>query len=45
MNGEIIPGLYSGGETAGGFSTHGVARALTQGFIAGNHAATEQTRA
>jgi hypothetical protein len=42
MNGEIIPGLYCGGETAGGFSMHGVARALTQGFIAGNNAVAEQ---
>lgn len=45
MNGEIIPGLYSGGETAGGFSMHGLARALTQGFIAGNAAAAEKTKA
>jgi hypothetical protein len=33
-----------GGETAGGFSMHGVARALTQGFIAGKYAASEQIR-
>ncbi|HWG06845.1 MAG TPA: FAD-binding protein [Beijerinckiaceae bacterium] len=44
MNGEIIPGLYCGGETAGGFSMHGVARATTQGFIAGTNAAAEPMR-
>jgi hypothetical protein len=43
MQGEVIPGLYCGGESAGGFSLHGLARALTQGFIAG-HAATKETR-
>jgi succinate dehydrogenase/fumarate reductase flavoprotein subunit len=39
MNGEVIPGLYCGGESAGGFSQHGLARATCQGFIAGRHAA------
>jgi succinate dehydrogenase/fumarate reductase flavoprotein subunit len=38
MHGEIIPGLYCGGESAGGFSQHGLARAACQGFIAGRHA-------
>ena len=38
MNGEIMPGLYCGGESAGGFSLHGLARALTQGYIAGKNA-------
>ena len=41
MEGEVIPGLYSGGETAGGFSMHGLARCTTQGFIAGRNAAAE----
>ncbi len=36
MDGAIIPGLYCGGESAGGFSQHGLARAVCQGFIAGN---------
>ncbi len=36
MNGEIIPALYCGGESAGGFSQHGLARAVCQGYIAGN---------
>ena len=39
MNGEVIPGLYCGGESAGGFSQHGLARAACQGYIAGTAAA------
>jgi hypothetical protein len=38
MNGQVIPGLYCGGESAGGFSQHGLARATCQGYIAGRHA-------
>src|SRR5262245_66695727 len=34
MNGEVIPGLYAGGESAGGFGMHGLARCTCQGFIA-----------
>jgi succinate dehydrogenase/fumarate reductase flavoprotein subunit len=45
MNGEVIPGLYCGGESAGGFSMHGLTRATCQGFIAGKNAAVEKTRA
>jgi hypothetical protein len=41
MHGETIPGLYSCGETAGGFSEHGLARATCQGRIAGINAAAE----
>jgi succinate dehydrogenase/fumarate reductase flavoprotein subunit len=41
MNGEVIPGLYCGGESAGGFSMHGLPRAVCQGFIAGRNAVTE----
>ena len=40
MNGHVIPGLYCGGESAGGFSQHGLARATCQGYIAGHHAVT-----
>jgi hypothetical protein len=43
MNGAAIPGLYCGGESAGGFSMHGLPRAICQGFIAGKHAATEKS--
>ncbi len=41
MNGEAIPGLYCGGESAGGFSMHGLPRAICQGFIAGRNAAAQ----
>ena len=43
MNGDVIPGLYCGGESAGGFSMHGLPRAICQGFIAGKNAVTENT--
>jgi succinate dehydrogenase/fumarate reductase flavoprotein subunit len=42
MNGSVIAGLYSCGETAGGFSQHGLARATCQGYIAGTNAAAEK---
>jgi succinate dehydrogenase/fumarate reductase flavoprotein subunit len=45
FNGAVIPGLYCGGESAGGFSMHGLARATCQGFIAGNNAAAENGKA
>lgn len=41
MAGTVIPGLYCGGESAGGFSQHGLARAACQGYIAGKAAAAE----
>jgi succinate dehydrogenase/fumarate reductase flavoprotein subunit len=44
LNGEVIPGLYSGGESAGGFSLHGLARCVVQGRIAGKNAAAEQSK-
>lgn len=43
MQGKVIPGLYCGGESAGGFSQHGLARAICQGYIAGRNAAAEKT--
>jgi hypothetical protein len=43
LNGEAIGGLYCGGESAGGFSMHGLPRAICQGFIAGRNAATDNT--
>jgi succinate dehydrogenase/fumarate reductase flavoprotein subunit len=43
MKGEVIPGLYCGGESAGGFSMHGLPRAVCQGFIAGRNAVTENS--
>jgi succinate dehydrogenase/fumarate reductase flavoprotein subunit len=42
LNGQVIPGLYCGGESAGGFSQHGLARAICQGYIAGKNAAAEK---
>ena len=44
MNGEIIAGLYCGGESAGGFSLHGLARCTVQGRIAGRNAAAETVK-
>jgi succinate dehydrogenase/fumarate reductase flavoprotein subunit len=42
LNGRVIAGLYSAGESAGGFNQHGMGRCTTQGFIAGRHAAAER---
>jgi succinate dehydrogenase/fumarate reductase flavoprotein subunit len=42
LKGQVIPGLYCGGESAGGFSLHGLARCLVQGVIAGREAAGEE---
>jgi succinate dehydrogenase/fumarate reductase flavoprotein subunit len=42
MNGQLIPGLYCAGESAGGFNQHGLGRCTTQGFIAGTNAAREK---
>jgi len=41
MNGKVIPGLYCGGESAGGINQHGLGRCTTQGYIAGKNAAAE----
>jgi hypothetical protein len=41
MNGQVIPGLYCGGESAGGFNQHGLGRCTTQGYIAGINAGAE----
>jgi predicted oxidoreductase len=38
INGQVIPGLYYGGESAAGFNQHGLARAACYGYIAGNAA-------
>src|ERR1700680_1276483 len=44
LNGDVIPGLYCGGESAGGFSLHGLARCAVQGRIAGRNAAVETVK-
>ena len=41
LQGQVIPGLYCGGESAGGCSQHGLGRCTTQGYIAGAEAAKE----
>ena len=43
LNGAVIPGLYCGGESAGGFSQHGLARSICQGYLAGNHMTSQTT--
>ncbi|TMA92935.1 MAG: FAD-dependent oxidoreductase [Deltaproteobacteria bacterium] len=42
MNGQVIPGLYCAGESAGGFNQHGMGRCATQGYISGINAAAEK---
>jgi hypothetical protein len=39
LYGQVIPGLYCGGESSGGFSQHGLAKCIVQGRIAGRDAA------
>jgi hypothetical protein len=41
MQGEVIPGLFAGGEASGGGNQHGLGRALVHGYIAGTNAARE----
>ncbi len=40
--GEVIPGLYSGGEASGGGNQHGLGRALVHGYIAGGSVGKER---
>jgi succinate dehydrogenase/fumarate reductase flavoprotein subunit len=42
LYGRVIEGFYCGGESAGGFSEHGLARCVVQGRIAGRNAAAER---
>jgi hypothetical protein len=41
LQGQVIPGLYCGGESAGGFNQHGLGRCTAQGYIAGTYAVDE----
>jgi len=41
VHGQVIPGLYAGGEAVGGFNKHGLGKGHVHGFIAGTHAARE----
>jgi len=40
-HGEVITGLYAGGEASGGGTQHGIGRASVHGYIAGTNAAQE----
>jgi hypothetical protein len=40
--GEVIPGLYAGGEASGGGQQHGLGRASVNGYVAGTNAAREE---
>jgi hypothetical protein len=42
IHGKVIPGLYCAGESAGGFSEHGIGRCVVQGLLAGKHAAAQK---
>ena len=42
LRGEVIPGLYACGDSAGGFGQHGICRAATFGRLGGWHAASQQ---
>lgn len=41
LQGQVIPGLYSGGEASGGGNQHGLGRAIVHGYIAGTQAVEE----
>ena len=41
MQGQVIPGLYAGGEAVGGFNKHGLGKGHVHGYIAGTHAVDE----
>jgi hypothetical protein len=41
MQGQVIPGLFAGGEAVGGFNKHGLGKGHVHGYIAGTHAADE----
>jgi fumarate reductase flavoprotein subunit len=39
--GQVIPGFYCAGESAGGFALHGLGRCIAGGYIAATNAARE----
>jgi succinate dehydrogenase/fumarate reductase flavoprotein subunit len=43
IHGQVIPGLYCAGESAGGFALHGLPRVTVFGRIAGREAARART--
>ena len=42
--GKVIPGLYCGGESAGGCSQHGLGRCYTAGYIIGSSIPAEEPK-
>ena len=40
--GNVIPGFYCAGESAGAFTLHGLGRCIGTGYMAGTHAAAER---
>jgi len=42
--GNVIPGFYCAGESAGGFALHGLGRCIVGGYIAATNAAKEPVR-
>ena len=41
MQGQVIPGLYAGGEAVGGFNKHGLGKGHVHGYIAGTNVVEE----
>ena len=41
LKGQVIPGLYAGGEASGAHLMHGLGKSCTQGYIAGTNAVKE----
>ena len=41
MQGQVIPGLYAGGEAVGGLNKHGLGKGHVHGYIAGTHVVEE----
>ena len=41
MQGQVIPGLYAGGEAVGGFNKHGLGKGHVHGYVAGTHVVEE----
>ncbi|GLQ56116.1 FAD-dependent oxidoreductase [Devosia nitrariae] len=41
LEGQVIPGLYAGGESSGGGNQHGLGRAIVHGYIAATNAVQE----
>lgn len=41
LYGQVIPGLYAGGEASGGGRQHGIGRATVTGYMAATHAVEE----